>query len=79
MNLNTLQIIKNELIQRKLIAETNLTSILSNTTVLDSDKINDIIYELDNIKNMTLLSQVWDSYIESNIIMPDKQDDGSNN
>jgi len=78
MNLNTLQIIRNELAQRKLVAENNLASILTNTTTLDTDKINQVIYELDNIKNMTLLSQIWESYIESNIIMPNKED-GSNN
>jgi hypothetical protein len=76
MNLKTLQIVRNELLQKKIIAETNIESFLMNKDLESKEKANKIINELDNLKDSSLMITFWEEYINSNIIIPDE---GNNN
>lgn len=75
MNTKILQIVTNELLQKKLISETNIESFLMDESLSTKKKVDKIIKELDNLKNSSLMINFWENFIDSNIIIPD----GANN
>ena len=55
MSRKVLQIVTNELLQRKLVAETNIESFLMDQTLNTKKKVNKIIKELDDLKDSSLM------------------------
>jgi hypothetical protein len=74
MNLKTLQIVRNELLQKKLIAENNIDITLMDNSLDTKQKTEKIIKELDDLKNSSLMINFWEEYIDTNIILPNTED-----
>lgn len=74
MNTKILQLISNELIQKKLVSESNIETILVNTNLTAEKTIESVINELDNLKNYSLMLSFWEEFVKSNITIPEEQD-----
>jgi len=74
MNLKTLQIVRNELLQKKLVSETNIEKFLMDEKLESKKRAKKIMKELDKLKDSTLMISFWEEFIESNIIIPEEVD-----
>jgi hypothetical protein len=74
MNLKTLQIVRNELLQKKLVSETNIEKFLMDEKLESKKRAKKIMKELDSLKDSTLMISFWEEFIESNIIIPEEVD-----
>jgi hypothetical protein len=74
MNLKTLQIVRNELLQKKLVSETNIENFLMDEKLESKKRAKKIMKELDKLKDSTLMISFWEEFIESNIIIPEEVD-----
>lgn len=73
MNVKTLQIIENELMNEKVLAETNIEHFLMDKNLSPEEKKNKIIMELDKLKDASLKISFWSDYISKNIIIPEEE------
>lgn len=73
MNLRVLQIIKNKLLNQKMLAEGNIEHFLMDVTLTPEEKADKIIQELDNLKNSSQNLDFWEEFIKNNIIIPSEE------
>ncbi len=76
MNLKTLQIISDKLLNEKVISESNIEYYLMDKDLSPGDKASKIIEELDSLKNSTLKLSFWEEFVSKNVIIPEN---GENN
>jgi hypothetical protein len=69
MTTKTLQIIENELINEKILAESNIEHYLMDVNLSPEDKKTKILNELDKLKDASLKLNYWESFIENNIVI----------
>jgi hypothetical protein len=72
MNLRTIQLIKNKLIQQKLLAESNIEHFLLDVNLTPEEKSEKVIQALNDLKNSSSNIEYWDDFIKNNIIIPDE-------
>jgi len=70
MNLKTLDIVRNELLQQKIKAEANIEHILMDKELYPENKVPKIIEELGKLKDSSLKVNFWEDFINNNIIIP---------
>ena len=70
MNLKTLDIVRNELLQQKIKAEANIEHILMDKALYPENKVPKIIEELGKLKDSSLKVNFWEDFINNNIIIP---------
>lgn len=70
MNLKTLDIVRNELLQQKIKAEANIEHILMDKELCPENKVPKIIEELGKLKDSSLKVNFWEEFINNNIIIP---------
>ena len=75
MNLKTLDIVRNELLQQKIKAEVNIEHILMDKKIYPSNKVSTIIDELDKLKDSSLRLSFWEEFINNNIIIPNNSEE----
>lgn len=75
MNLKTIDIIRNELLQQKLKAEVNIEHILMDKNIYPDNKVSTIIDELDKLKDSSLRLSFWEDFINNNIIIPNSSEE----
>lgn len=68
MNNKTLQAISGELLQRKIVAESNIEVILMNDGLKTQDKVDQVIEELEKVKNYSLMLNFWEQFVSDNIV-----------
>lgn len=73
MNLRVLQIIKNKLLNQKMLAEGNIEHFLMDVNLTPEEKADKIIQELDNLKNSSQNLDFWEEFIKNNIIIPSEE------
>lgn len=78
MNLKTLQIISDKLLNEKIIAESNIEHYLMDEKISPGDKASKIIGELDLLKDSTLRLNFWEEFISKNIIIPNIGEENNN-
>ena len=76
MNLKTLQIISDKLLNEKVVSESNIEYYLMDENLPPGDKVSKIMVELDSLKDSTLKLSFWEEFISKNVIIPKK---GENN
>jgi hypothetical protein len=74
MSLKTLQIVKNKLSHEKMLAESNIEHLLMDNNLTPEEKSNQIIMELDKLKDSSLKINFWDEFINNNIVIPNEED-----
>lgn len=74
MNILTLELVRNELLQTKMLAEANIEFILMDQNLSPEDKKNKIIEQLESLKNSSLMLNFWDEFITNKVIIPNKED-----
>ena len=79
MSLKTLQIVKNKLLHEKMLAESNIEHLLMNGNLAPEEKSNQIITELDKLKESSLKLTFWDEFINNNIIIPSEENNNKEN
>lgn len=77
MNVKTLQIIESELMNDKVLAETNIEHYLMDKNLSPEDKKNKIIVELDKLKESSLRLSFWSDFISKNIIIPEEENNNN--
>lgn len=77
MNVKTLQIIESELMNDKVLAETNIEHYLMDKNLSPEDKKNKIIVELDKLKESSLRLSFWGDFISKNIIIPEEENNNN--
>jgi len=70
MNLKTLQIISDKLLNEKVVSESNIEHYLMDENLPPGDKVSKIMVELDSLKDSTLKLSFWDEFINKNVIIP---------
>lgn len=79
MSLKTLQIVKNKLLHEKMLAESNIEHLLMDNTLTPEEKSNQIVMELDKLKDSSLKINFWDEFINNNIIFPSEENNKKEN
>ena len=79
MNLKTLQIISDKLLNEKIIAENNIEHYLMNENLSPGDKTSKIIKELNLLKDSSLKLSFWEEFINKYVIIPDTGENNNNN
>jgi|TARA_R110000751_G_scaffold293531_1_gene401168 hypothetical protein len=79
MNLKTLDIVRNELLQQKIKAEANIEHILMDKEIYPENRVPKIIEELGKLKDSTLKINFWEEFINNNIIIPENRETLKNN
>jgi len=79
MSLKTLQIVKNKLLQEKMLAESNIEHLLMDKNLAPEEKSNKIIMELGKLKDSSLKINFWDDFINNNVIIPGEEDNKKQN
>lgn len=74
MNILTLELVRNELLQTKMLAEANIEFILMDQNLSPEDKKNKIIEQLKSLKNSSLMLNFWDEFITNKVIIPNEED-----
>lgn len=74
MSLKTLQIVKNKLSHEKMLAESNIEHLLMDNNLTPEEKSNQIMMELDKLKDSSLKINFWDEFINNNIVIPNEED-----
>lgn len=77
MNSKILQLISNELIQKKMVSESNIETILINGDSTTEKTIELVIKELDKLKDYSLMLNFWEEFVKSNITIPGEQDNNN--
>jgi len=78
MNLKTLQIISDKLLNEKVISESNIEHYLMNENLTPGEKASMIMEELDSLKDSTLKLSFWEEFINKNVIIPEVGEDNNN-
>jgi hypothetical protein len=84
MNIKTLELVRVEIINKKLKSECNLEHILMDDNINPEEKVSKLMVELDKLKDSSLLLNYWEDFISDNIIIPEegtkktKKDEQSN-
>ena len=76
MNLKTLQIISDKLLNEKVVSESNIEHYLMDENLPPRDKVSKIMVELDSLKDSTLKLSFWEEFISKNVIIPKKGEKG---
>ena len=79
MSLKTLQIVKNNLLHEKMLAESNIEHLLMDNNLAPEKKSNQIIMELDKLKDSSLKINFWDEFVNNNIIIPGEENNKKEN
>lgn len=82
MNLKTLQIISDKLLNEKVVSESNIEHYLMDENLPPGDKVSKIMVELDSLKDSTLKLSFWEEFISKNVIIPknrEKNNEKKNN
>jgi hypothetical protein len=79
MSLKTLQIVKNKLLHEKMLAESNIEHLLMDNNLAPEEKSNQIIMELDKLKDSSLKINFWDEFVNNNIIIPGEENNKKEN
>lgn len=79
MSLKTLQIVKNKLLHEKMLAESNIEHLLMDNALTPEEKSNQIVMELDKLKDSSLKINFWDEFINNNIIFPSEENNKKEN
>lgn len=74
MNILTLELVRNELIQAKMLAESNIEFILMDKNLMPENKKNEILLELEKLKNSSIKLSLWESFIADKVVIPEKED-----
>lgn len=77
MNSKILQLISNELIQKKMVSESNIETILINGDSTTEKTIELVVKELDKLKDYSLMLNFWEEFVKSNITIPGEQDNNN--
>ena len=77
MNIKTLQIIENELVNDKVLAESNIEYYLMDKNLSPNDKKEKIIGELDKLKEASLRLSFWSDFISKNVIIPEEENNNT--
>jgi len=84
MNIKTLELVRAEIINKKLKSESNLEYILMDENINPEEKVSKLMIELDKLKDSSLSLSYWEDFISNNIIIPQegttktKKDEQSN-
>jgi len=78
MSLKILEIVSNRLLEQKIVSELELQNILTETTMSPSEKVDAILKELDKLKDSSLKLTYWESFIEENVVLPNKEREVNN-
>jgi len=84
MNIKTLELVRTEIINRKLKSECNLEHILMDDSINPEEKVSKLMVELEKLKDSSLSLSYWEDFISNNIIIPQegttktKKDEQSN-
>jgi len=78
MSLKILEIVSNRLLEQKTMSELEIQNILTNETKTPTEKVNEILKELDNLKDSSLKFTYWESFIGENIVLPKKDEEVNN-
>ena len=77
MSLKVLEIVSNQLLHEKMLAETNIEHILMDDKHSPTEKVGKIMDELNKIKDSSLKLSFWEEFIKNNIIIPKEEDNNS--
>lgn len=77
MNIKTLQIIENELVNDRTLAESNIEYYLMDKNLSPNDKKEKIIVELDKFKEASLRLSFWSDFISKNVIIPEEENNNT--
>jgi hypothetical protein len=77
MNLKTLEIISDKLLNDKVVSELNIEHYLMDKNLSPKDKSSKILEELNSLKDSSLKLTFWEEFVSKNVIIP--SDDGDNN
>ncbi len=78
MNLKTLQIISDKLLNEKVLYESNIEHYLMDKNLSPGDKASKIIEELDLLKDSSLKLNFWEEFVSKNIIIPTNGENNNN-
>jgi signal transduction histidine kinase len=77
MNVKTLQIIEGELMNEKILAESNIEYLLMEKSLSPEEKKEKIMLELEKLKNASLKLSFWGDFISKNVIIPKEEDNNT--
>lgn len=73
MSILTLELVRNELIQIKMLAEANIEHVLMDKNLTPEDKKNKIIIELEKLKDSSVKLSLWENFIADKVVIPEKE------
>lgn len=73
MNLKTLQIISDKLLNEKVVSESNIEHYLMDEKLSPREKTSKILEELDSLKDSSLKLSFWEEFISKNVIIPENE------
>lgn len=78
MKVNFLQLIENEFLSQKVLAESNIEYILLDTTTKPELKKEQIMLEVEKLKSASLNLTFWNDYLSKNVIIPGEENNNTN-